>query len=93
MLKMMAQENMDNWNNSPLLAVKVVKITYDFLNEEGNLLVTALQISDFLSWGIARVEDAMATLRAMGKIPESPYEKENPSMWGQEFRKSDFSYS
>ena len=74
MLQVMAQENMEEMEGSPIWAMEVVKVTFNFLKEQRNLLHSdgeqdfSLAIAKFLSWSPHRVQDAYANLRATGEI-------------------------
>jgi len=72
MLKIMAQENMEEWKLSPIVTAETVKSTYKYLlskqmidHRTGEM---ANIIAKFLSWPTRRVEEALANLRGMGEI-------------------------
>jgi len=74
MLKILAQENMEEMAGSPIWAMEVVKAAWKFLKEDedaGILIPTDEDIEKFLSWPINRVKEAMANLRSTGEIAQA----------------------
>ena len=77
MLKILAQENMEEMAGSPIWAMEVVKAAYFFLKEkQGVKFITGdelaqKQIVEFLAWPNHRVQDALANLRSTGEIPQA----------------------
>lgn len=67
MIKMMAQENMEEWFLTPIVALETVKTAYNFLRGKENDCNVAV-IADFLKWPFRRVQDALSTLRSLGEI-------------------------
>lgn len=72
MLKIMAQENMEEWDQSPLVGMETVKAAYNFLKSHGTPEVTGEKtheiIAGFLSWPPKRVMHSIANLRSAGEI-------------------------
>lgn len=78
----MAQENDDEFNQSPKVAMEVVKTTYEYMKKNGLLTFTAttvkkdgrregstaVAIAQFLAWNERKVEDIVANLRVTGQI-------------------------
>ena len=58
MIKMMAQENMEEWFHSPLIALETVKTAYKFLEKKGDAL-TSQSIAGFIAWPKTREEIAI----------------------------------
>ena len=72
MLKIMAQENMEEWSPSHIVAMEAVKAVYNYMKEnklfnEGTSPF-AKQIAGFISWPVSRVEEALSNLRASNEI-------------------------
>ena len=94
MLKILAQENMEEMAGSPIWAMEVVKAAYFFLKEkQGVKFITGdelaqKQIVEFLAWPNHRVQDALANLRSTGEIaqakqahePQPSIKKEEPGL-------------
>jgi len=90
MLKVMAQENMEDWDQSPIWPMEVVKTTYGFLQSgDGNKVITSDDLSEFLAWPSHRIMDAIANLRSTGDIPDHPEsgQRSQPSIKKEIFEK------
>lgn len=70
MIKIMAQENMEEWQLSPWVAMETVKAAYNFLkqNQQLNINTAVDQIATFLSWTPKKIQMALEDLRAIGEI-------------------------
>jgi hypothetical protein len=72
MIKMMAQENMEEWFHSPLIALETVKTVYKFLQNKGEV-ATSGNVADFMKWPISVEKEVRKMMKAKIKVEQTNF--------------------
>lgn len=65
MLKIMANENMDEWQSSVAVIDETVRATVKFIGSGINNHIGYVEVSEFLGWPLRRVVDSFARINAI----------------------------